>query len=130
MFMCSSKGKLEVFKVFLSCLKGNLLKKELLKVKRYGGLEYSFIEVTKNGVSYKGGNGSVSIKMGYSFGESKVEISLVEYSSDGKESISNYCVQMPKATRLKKLSFESFDYREIMLVDYKDWSLINDHLCA
>ena len=101
--MCSSEGKLEVFKVFLSCLKGNLLKKELLKVKRYGGLEYSFIEVTKNGISYKGGNGSVSIKMGYSFGESKVEISLVEYSSEGKESISNYSVQMPKATRLKKL---------------------------
>ena len=124
--MCSSEGKLEVFKVFLSCLKGNLLKKELLKVKRYGGLEYSFIEVTKNGVSYKGGNGSVSIKMGYSFGESKVEISLVEYSSEGKESISNYSVQMPKATRLKKLSFESFDYREIMLVDYKDWSLVID----
>lgn len=128
--MCSDEGKLEVFKVFLSCLKGNLLKKELLKVKRYGGLEYSFIEVTKNGVSYKGGNGSVSIKMGYSFGESKVNISLVEYSSDGKESISNYSVQMPKATRLKKLSFESFDYREIMLVDYKDWSLISDPLCA
>ena len=128
--MCSSEGKLEVFKVFLSCLKGNLLKKELLKVKRYGGLEYSFIEVTKNGVSYKGGNGSVSIKMGYSFGESKVNISLVEYSSNGKESISNYSVQMPKATRLKKLSFESFDYREIMLVDYKDWSLIIDPLCA
>lgn len=130
MFMCSSECKLEVFKVFLSCLKGNLLKKELLKVKRYGGLEYSFIEVTKNGVSYKGGNGSVSIKMGYSFGESKVEISLVEYSSEGKESISNYSIQMPKATRLKKLSFESFDYREIMLVDYKDWSLISDPLCA
>lgn len=128
--MCSSEGKLEVFKVFLSCLKGNLLKKELLKVKRYGGLEYSFIEVTKNGVSYKGGNGSVSIKMGYSFGESKVNISLVEYSSNGKESISNYSVQMPKATRLEKLSFESFDYREIMLVDYKDWSLIIDPLCA
>lgn len=128
--MCSSEGKLEVFKVFLSCLKGNLLKKELLKVKRYGGLEYSFIEVIKNGVSYKGGNGSVSIKMGYSFGESKVNISLVEYSSNGKESISNYSVQMPKATRLKKLSFESFDYREIMLVDYKDWSLIIDPLCA
>lgn len=128
--MCSSEGKLEVFKVFLSCLKGNLLKKELLKVKRYGGLEYSFIEVNKHGVSYKGGNGSVSIKMGYSFGESKIHISLVEYSSNGKESISNYSVQMPKATRLKKLSFESFDYREIMLVDYKDWSLISDPLCA
>ena len=128
--MCSSEGKLGVFKVFLSCLKGNLLKKELLKVKRYGGLEYSFIEVNKYGVSYKGGNGSVSIKMGYSFGESKVEISLVEYSREGKESISNYSVQMPKATRLKRLSFESFDYREIMLVDYKDWSLISDPLCA
>lgn len=119
-------GNLEVFKVFLSCLKGNLLKKELLKVKRYGGLKYSYIEATANGVSYRGGNDSVSIRMSYSEGESRVDILLVEYSSLGEESISNYYVQMPKATRLKKLSFSSFLYREVMLVNSSDWSLIID----
>lgn len=119
-------GNLEVFKVFLSCLKGNLLKKELLKVKRYGGLKYSYIEATPNGVSYRGGNDSVSIRMSYSEGESRVDISLVEYSSLGEESVSNYYVKMPKATRLKKLSFSSFLYREVMLVNSSDWSLIID----
>lgn len=124
--MSSVEGKLEVFKVFLSCLRGNLLKKELLKVKRYGGLKYSYIEASSNGVSYRGGNDSVSIRMSYREGESKVDISLVEYSSLGDESISNYHVQMPKATRLKKLSFSSFSYREVMLVNSKDWSLVID----
>lgn len=124
--MSSVEGKLEVFKVFLSCLKGNLLKKELLKVKRYGGLKYSFIEATHNGVSYRGGNDSVSIRMSYVEGESKVDISLVEYSSMGDESVSNYHVQMTKATRLKKLSFSTFLYREVMLVNSSDWSLVID----
>lgn len=124
--MSSAEGNLEVFKVYLSCLKGNLLKKELLKVKRYGGLKYSFIEASSNGVSYRGGNDSVSIRMSYTEGESKVDISLVEYSIMGDESVSNYHVQMPKATRLKKLSFNSFSYREVMLVNSKDWSLIID----
>lgn len=124
--MSGVAGNLDVFKVFLSCLKGNLLKKELLKVKRYGGLKYSYIEASSNGVSYRGGNDSVSIRMSYSEGESRVDISLVEYSSLGEESISNYYVQMPKATRLKKLSFSSFLYREVMLVNSSDWSLIID----
>ena len=124
--MSSVEGKLEVFKVFLSCLKGNLLKKELLKVKRYCGLKYSYIEASSKGVSYRGGNESVSIRMSYKEGESKVDISLVEYSSLGDESVSNYHVQMPKATRLKKLSFSTFLYREVMLVNSSDWSLVID----
>lgn len=124
--MSSAEGKLEVFKVYLSCIKGNLLKKELLKVKRYGGLKYSFIEATPKGVSYRGGNDYVSIRMSYTEGESKVDISLVEYSSMGGESVSNYHVQMPKATRLKKLSFSDFLYREVMLVNSSDWRLIID----